>query len=116
MRYVQIAANTNQIALTVSPRTIASMVQATPPRRAIAAQRAIFAGVQRGFRCSTWSMETGGSVRCGVGGFDIDELRGARRCGPRRVGADASTRPRDAVGGAHCATNGGASATNARLP
>ena len=47
MKYVHTAAKTNQIALTVSPRTMAIMVQLTPPRIAIKVQMMIRRGVQR---------------------------------------------------------------------
>ncbi|CPU63625.1 Uncharacterised protein [Mycobacteroides abscessus] len=65
MRYVHTAANTNQIAFTVSPRTTASMTHAMPPSREIAAHRAIFCGVQRVRACAP-----GSSSGTAVGGRD----------------------------------------------
>src|SRR5690606_34227842 len=60
------AAKTNQIALIVSPRTIAIMAQATAPTRATATHVAIFAGVQRrSYSSTTWgSTAAGGSSAC----------------------------------------------------
>ncbi len=65
MRYVHTAANTNQIAFTVSPRTTASMTHAMPPSSEIAAHRAIFCGVQRVRACAP-----GSSSGTAVGGRD----------------------------------------------
>src|SRR5690606_20456288 len=104
MRYVHTAANTNQIALTVSPRTTASMTHATPPSSEIAAHRAIFCGVQRvrafssgtavGGRDGSWTIagSSGAAFRAARVSVVIEPLQGRvvavrrgkarNRCGP----------------------------------